>query len=241
MKIALASARQINRGIDHNLSQMERFMNEAKAAGADLVCFGETFLQGFDCCEWEYDRDRNMAVSVDSDVFRSVLRMSAEIGVDVLFGFVELDGETIYSSAALVTEGRLHRLYRRISQGWKEYRKTDSHYREGDTVPVFGYRGRKCSIGLCGDFWDYPERFRLGEDILFWPVYISYTPEEWNQGVGEEYAAQAKQCCEHTLLVNCICDEDAQGGAVYFKDGKIAAELPVGKEGILLVDLQEET
>ena len=41
MKIALASAQIIDRDIKYNLSQMERYMKEAKAMGADLVCFGE--------------------------------------------------------------------------------------------------------------------------------------------------------------------------------------------------------
>lgn len=237
MKIALAAARQIDRDIAHNLKQLERFMRAAKADGADMVCFGETFLQGFDCFEWNYEQDRHMAVSTDSDVFQQVCRMSGENGVDVLFGFAESDGMVIYSSAALIAEGKLHQLYRRISRGWKEYTRTDDHYREGDAVPVFDYRGKKCVIGLCGDLWDYPERFCLGEDVLFWPVYINYTPEEWENGEREAYAAQAKLCCGSTLMINCICGGDARGGAVFFENGKIAAELPMGEEGLLIVEV----
>lgn len=44
MKIALASARIVDRDINYNLTQMERYMKEAKANSADLVCFGESFL-----------------------------------------------------------------------------------------------------------------------------------------------------------------------------------------------------
>ena len=47
MKIALASARIVDRDIKYNLSRMEHYMTEAKGSGADLVCFGEAFLQGF--------------------------------------------------------------------------------------------------------------------------------------------------------------------------------------------------
>lgn len=235
MKIALAAARQINRDIPYNLTQMEHFMREAKVCGADLVCFGETFLQGFDCFDWRYDKDCHMAVSIESDAFQRVCRISGNIGMDVLFGFVERDGETLYSSAALLADGKLHQLYRRISRGWKEYRRTDHHYQEGDTVSVFNYRGKKCVIGLCGDLWDYPDRFKLGEDILLWPVYISYSMDEWENGVKAEYAAQAKLCCGRTLLVNSICDGDAYGGAVFFEDGKAASWLPMGEEGLLIV------
>lgn len=99
------------------------------------------------------------------------------------------------------------------------------------------YRGKEFAIGLCGDLWDYPERFKLGEDILFWPVYISYAPEEWENGVKEEYAVQANLCCARTLLVNCVCEGDAHGGAAFFVDGKVAAELPMGEEGLLVVEV----
>lgn len=237
MRIALAAARHINRDISHNLSQMERFMREAKAGGADLVCFGEAFLQGFDCFDWNYDQDRKMAVSANSDVFQKIRGRSLEIGIDALFGFAELEDDEIYSSAALIADGKLHQLYRRISRGWKEYWRTDEHYREGDTVRVFDYRGKRWAIGLCGDLWDYPERFSLGEDLLLWPVYISFDPREWENGVKEEYAAQAKLCCGRTLLINSICDGDAHGGAVFFENGKITAELPMDREGMLFVDL----
>lgn len=237
MKIALAAARQIDRDIEWNLGRMKRFMELAKADGADLVCFGETFLQGFDCFDWEFEQDRQMAVTLVSEPIRRIAHLTRELDLDVMFGFAELAGESIYSSAVLIAAGQVKQLYRRISRGWKEYSRTDEHYREGEEVPVFEYRGRKFSIGLCGDLWDHPERFALEEDVLLWPVYISYTPQQWESGVREEYAHQAAKCCSKTLLVNCVCDGDASGGAAYFEDGKTVSALPMGGEGILMVEI----
>ena len=76
MKIALAPARIINRDIKYNLSQMERCMAEAQKEGAGLVCFGETFLQGFDSLTWRFETDRAMAVSTDSNVFAGICHMA---------------------------------------------------------------------------------------------------------------------------------------------------------------------
>ena len=42
MKIALASAKQIDKRVSYNLQQIEQYAKEAKEAGAGLVCFGET-------------------------------------------------------------------------------------------------------------------------------------------------------------------------------------------------------
>ena len=237
MKIALAPARIRDRDIEYNLSQMERCMAGAKQAGAALVCFGETVLQGFDALTWCFETDQTMAVSTDSALFAEICRLSAKHGIDLLFGYVERSGDALYSACALIAEGKLYHNYRRISRGWKEYTKTDEHYREGDSVQVFHYKGKRCVIGLCGDLWDYPERFCVGAEVLFWPVYTSWTVAEWESRVKEEYARQAGKCCPRALYVNPLCGEDAFGGAAYFENGTVKQELPLGKEGFLFVEV----
>lgn len=237
MKIALASARIVDRDIKHNLAQMERYVKKAKAEGAELVCFGEAFLQGFNALSWKYEEDKEIALTTSSSVFAKIKKLTKEEGVDVLFGYNELEGESIYSSCALICNGEIIFNYRRISKGWKEYSKTDEHYKEGLSVEVFNYKNKKCAIGLCGDIWDYPERFALAEDILFWPVYVCWTKEEWESGGKIEYAEQAKLCCENTLYINSICDGDAFGGAIHFVDGKIQKELPIFHDGLLYVTI----
>ena len=162
--------------------------------------------------------------------------MAGAIGIDVLFGYLERDGEALYSSCALIKDGCLAQNYRRISRGWKEFSRTDDHYREGDAVQVFDYRGIPCAIALCGDLWDSPERFALGESLLFWPVYTGWTAEQWNGSEREEYARQAALCCERVLFINSICEGDSLGGAADFIRGSVASELPIGREGLLLID-----
>ncbi len=163
--------------------------------------------------------------------------MTVKYGIDVLFGYIEKENDLLYSSCALISGGKLHYNYRRISIGWKEYTITDEHYKEGDTVEVFYYKGKKCVIGLCGDLWESPERFNLGEDLLFWPVYVDYTVEEWENGIKAEYAEQADKCCPNTLFVNSICECGALGGVIYFRNGRVEKELPIGNSGLLFIDV----
>ena len=244
MRVSLAAAEILNGDVSHNLAAMERAARLAKKEGADLCCFGECVLQGFDCLTWNFSADGTTAVSTDSDVFRYILSVSREIGIDLLFGFIERDGEALYSSCALVRAGELLHLYRRISKGWKNFRRTDSHYREGSGPAVFEYRGFRCLIALCGDLWDETAGvFPRDADLLFWPVYVCYTPEEWETGEAESYAQKAAEICPRTLLVNSVCRAgksadafDAWGGAAFFADGSVRASLPMGAEGILTVD-----
>ena len=237
MKAALASAKIVNKDIKHNLRQMEHWMRYAKGYGADIVCFGETFLQGFDCFSWDYETDRHVAISTTSVCFMQICELSKTIGIDVLFGYAELADDSIYSSCALIVAGKLQHNYRRISPNWKDIQKADHHYKEGNEVYVFEYKGKRCSIGLCGDVWIYPERFAQGEDLLFWPVYVSWSKDEWEMVEKIAYKDQALKCADKALYVNSICYDSAWGGAAYFVKGKVNDELPVGKEGLLLVDV----
>lgn len=240
MKIALASAKCVNRDLLFNLEQIEKYMRLAKDRGADLVCFAEAFLQGFDAFEWKYEIDRNMAVSLESDLFRRVCGLTKDIGVDLMFGFLECEGENLYSSCALMGNGALIHLYRRISKGWKEYTKTDAHYKEGASADVFQYRGRKCLVALCGDLWDDPEQFKKGQEILFWPVYVNFATEEWEREFLDEYIEQAALAGSAVLMVNAVTeepDEKAFGGCYHFENGVARAALPMGEEGILVVDV----
>lgn len=237
MKIALASARIVDRDIAHNLAKMERYMKAAKAKGAALICFGEAFLQGFNALSWQYEADRNIALPTSSREFVQIKKLTKEIGIDVLFGYNELENDSIYSSCTLISCGEIVHNYRRISKGWKESGQTDAHYKEGSSAEVFDYKGKQCLIGLCGDLWEYPERFALGEELLFWPVYVCWTAAEWETGGKAEYAAQAKLCCENTLYVNSICDGDAFGGAAHFAHGTLQKELPIFREDLLIAEI----
>lgn len=64
MKIGLASYECRMNDIGFNLKQIEKAIVESK--DADLVCFGEAFLQGFAAVTSDYEMDIKMAVEQDS-------------------------------------------------------------------------------------------------------------------------------------------------------------------------------
>ncbi len=235
MKIGLASYEFRNNDIPFNLAQMERAMRSVQGS-ANLLCFGETFLQGFDALSWRYERDRDIAVSMDSPLMERICGLTLQYGVDLLFGYIEGCGTSLYSSCAVVEKGRLLHNYRRISRGWKEYAITDAHYWEGSDTGGFLYRGMPVTIALCGDLWDFPERFQT-DYLLIWPVYVNFTLDEWAR-YEPEYASQARLAARKTLLVNSISQKPAShGGAFYFTDGKTEKKLPFDMEDILVIDI----
>lgn len=234
--IALACAPFVNGRREENLCTMLAFMEEAASHSADLICFGESFLQGFDGLCWDYKTDHDMAVTRDSGEILRIREASRYFGTDVMFGYIEREDERLYSSCMLVEKGEITRNYRRMSQGWKEYWRTDEHYREGSAPLLFDYRGWKCSIALCGDLWDVTQdAFRLGEDILFWPLYCSYTREEWLGGTLAEYAQQCRDHAHLTLMINSVDEGKSVGGCAVYSRGQVAQLLEPGTDRLMYV------
>ena len=236
MKIGLVSYRCENRNLSFNMSQIRKAM-ERFGGKADLLCFGEAFLQGFDALSWNYDTDRSIAVELSSETIVRLCGWTVQYGVSLMTGYIEKDREKLYSSCAVLSEGKIVHNYRRISKGWKEYSITDGHYCEGTDTGPFRLKGKDMSLALCGDLWDFPEKFRT-EGLLIWPVYVNYTPEEWNGGVLDEYAAQAALAAKDVLMVNPLDREpENHGGSFHFRGGQVKAGLPFDREGILFADI----
>ena len=138
-------------------------------------------------------------VSVDEDLHVTLTPVRA-----ISFFYVYRNGEILYSSCIVLSGGKIVHNYRRVSRGWKEYTRTDFHYCEGEDTEPFELYGKKIMPALCGDLWDAPERFKT-DHLLIWPVYVNYTPEEWENGALDEYAEQAFLASGDTLMIWRFC------------------------------------
>ena len=239
MRIGLVSYRCENKNLSFNLSQVERAMREVQGK-VDLLCFGEAFLQGFDSLCWDYEIDRYMALEQDSEPIQQLKRWTSRYGIALLTGYIEKEQDRLYSSCIVIVGGKILHNYRRISKGWKEYTKTDAHYREGTSTEGFRFCDQDIQVALCGDLWDYPERFKT-DHLLIWPIYVNFTLEDWEQECLEAYAEQASLAAPDVLMVNPI-DNDPRnhGGSFYFYHGKIKDRIPFDQEDILIVDYDGE-
>ena len=245
MKFALASAPVKNRNIEFNIQAMIDAMNKIKDQ-ADVIVFGESVLQGFDSLCWDYERDKHMAVSLEDAPIRRMCEAAKQCGIAVSFGFIERIEDALYSSQIFIgSDGEIVTVFHRVSMGWKEYSKTDDHYREGKHFKKFRYAGKSLAIGLCGDLWTdgRPEEMKaLNVDVVLWPVWCDYKPDEWNSSIKYEYAEQAALCGDCVLLVNPYCadateTDAAAGGVVYFKNVSISADMSSGNSGIIIVEI----
>lgn len=237
MRIGLVSYRCKNKDIAFNLGQIERAMRETHGK-ADLLCFGEAYLQGFDALCWNYETDRGIALETTSEPIRQLARWTKQYHMALLTGYIEREREQLYSSCLVLADGEILHNYRRISKGWKESSKTDAHYAEGNGTGAFRLQDKKITLALCGDLWDFPERFKT-DGLLIWPVYVNFSVGEWEAQELAGYARQASRTAGSVLMVNPIDrDPENHGGAFFFKNGSIAARTPFDQEKILIVDVE---
>lgn len=234
MILGLAAYKFINNDIEFNISQIEKAIKSSK--NVDMLCFGEAFLQGFDAFNWNYENDKKIAISKDSNIMKTLEKMSKDYNIDLSFGYLEIDDDSLYSSYAIIIDGTLTYNYRRITIGWKEYSKTDLHYKEGEDILTINYKGYDITIALCGDLWECPEKFK-NNDLLLWPVYVNFTIEEW-ETEEIEYAKQALIACNRTLMINSLSENpNCHGGCWYFQDGIITKKQDFDIEEILSINL----
>ena len=108
MRIGLVSYRCENRNIAFNMSQIERAMKSAEGK-AELLCFGEAY----------YQTDQLTALELSSETITQLRDWTVRYGVSLLTGYIEKDGEKLYSSCVVLSNGEIVHNYRRISKGWK--------------------------------------------------------------------------------------------------------------------------
>lgn len=245
MRCALAALEFINGDVKHNQQVILNAMDKS-AKKADIVLFGEAFLQGFYAASFDRIQDAKIAVTPDDPIILAIRERAGALGIAVSFGFIEKERDCYYSSQLTIDKnGAIIDLYRRISPGWKLPNADASHYQEGEAFHMFDFMNKKIAVALCGDLW-YTENADamkiLGPDVVFWPVYTDFNWQKWNNEIKFEYAAQAQKACERVLYVNAYCkdkegDEIARGGAALFENGLITKEIPSGKEDILIIDI----
>lgn len=240
MKIGLVSARMRENALEEQINEIKNHLEQAE--GYDLLCFGESFLQGFEGLSWEYEQDRSRALTVDSAPIQQIVRLAEHYHCGLSFGFIEREGEVLYSSNLVISKrGNFVDLFRRVSPGWKEPH-ADFHYQEGDGFHTFRINGLTFAAAICGDLWDEANITALGKlkyDVLLWPLYVDYSVEQWEKEQLAAYAAQAGKTGKPVLMVNSWVDDPtrAKGGCYYFEAGKVTAALPAGQGGVLGVEL----
>ncbi|HQO13288.1 MAG TPA: carbon-nitrogen hydrolase family protein [Petrotogaceae bacterium] len=243
MIIALAAQLFRNSDIKFNSDRILDAIAQASSKNVSLICFGESFLQGFDGLTWNYEKDSKIALTLDDPVIEKIRLAAFHNRMAVSFGYIEKAEGVFYSSNLFISEdGKVLNNFRRLSSGWKVPNADSLYYKEGKDFSVFEYMDKRFATAICGDLWYDDILFRAQElsvDVFLWPLYISYSVHDWEESIKQEYAQRVAGIDAPVLMINSFLPEKdgAMGGCCVFRDGRVERELKMGDRGLLIFEV----
>nr|WP_263323494.1 nitrilase-related carbon-nitrogen hydrolase [Neobacillus sp. Marseille-Q6967] len=149
MRLAIAQVAPVFGNIDANLSEMINIMERNKDK-ADLLVFPELSLTGYDLKERLYD----VAITTESKEIKEVCKASEELGMNVVFGFVEQGkGDQIYKSAVMIKDGKVTSVQRKIYPTNYGIFEEGKYFSKGKRVHVQHLESFTSCMLICNDLW----------------------------------------------------------------------------------------
>ena len=239
VRIAAAQTPEFREDIEAALAYATAAIAEAQTRGAELLCFPETFLQGY---LTEEAAARRCALDLASPTFCSVLHRLPTGGPTVVLGLIETEADRLFNTAVVLRDGVLLGRYRKA-----HLLKGEQAFTPGDEAPIFEAAGLRFGINICYDT-NFPEAARevakVGAKLIVCPannMMPRATAERWKH---EHNRARGERCRETGLwLVSADVTGERDGRiawgptAVLDPTGAVAAQLPLREPGLLVFDV----
>jgi len=249
MIIALASP-CIAASLDAGLDKIKRFLSEASAQGAEIVCFPEAYLPGLrgqDVDVLPFDQMQQ------ERALQAVAQWARTYGVATILGMERLTAAGRQIVAFVIdAQGQV--------QGYQTKNQLapteDQFYVPGHTRRLFEINGIKFGVVICHEGWRYPETVRWaavrGAKIVFHPHHTGSDQAgvrlaQWGATSGPYYEkAMMMRSIENTIYfasVNYALRFQESATSLIAPSGQCQAYLPYGQEGVLVqtINVEEAT
>lgn len=249
MIIALASP-GIATALDEGLDKVKRFLSEASAQGAEIVCFPEAYLPGLrgqDFEVWPFGQTQQELV------LQTVAQWARAYAVATILGMERLTKAGRQIAAFVIDAGGQIQGYQTKNQLDPT---EDRFYVPGDGRRLFEINGIKFGVAICHEGWRYPETVRWaavrGAKIVFHPHHTGSDREgvrltRWGAASSPYYEkAMMMRSMENTIYfasVNYGLRFQESATSLITPSGQCQAYLPYGHEGVLVqaVEVEEAT
>ena len=182
--------------VDKNVDTAIEFIEQAAAAGSNIVCLQELFNGPYPC-QAEDHRMFDLAEAIPGPTTDRLSKVAAEHEVVIVAPLFERRAPGIYHNTAAVidADGSIAGIYRKMHIPDDPLFYEKFYFTPGDLgfLPI-QTRYAKLGIGICWDQW-FPEAARLfamaGAEILLYPTAIGWIDEEKDEfGRGQQDAWQ---------------------------------------------------
>jgi NAD+ synthase (glutamine-hydrolysing) len=150
IRIALAQTNPTVGDFDGNADLAISYMEQARAAGADIVAFPELAIPGYP------PEDLLLRPHFVRENLRALHRVVEAAGdMVVVIGFVDTDGSDIYNAAAVIADGKLVHAYHKTFLPNYGVFDEERYFQSGRQCPVFLFGESRVGVNICEDIW-YP-------------------------------------------------------------------------------------
>lgn len=153
VKIAMAQVNATVGDLDGNALLVKKYIKLAIEAGCQLVAFPELVITGYPPQDLLYERN---FVEKNRQLVFDIVNQTR--GIAGAIGFANPEGEALYNSAAVFSDGRLLRVVNKTLLPTYDVFDEDRYFRPGvNTEPVrLGQSGNSLALGteICEDIWD---------------------------------------------------------------------------------------
>jgi predicted amidohydrolase len=250
MKVALIVPR-LTLDCEGNLATIEQMAMKAVSVKPDLILLPEAVLTGLINID-DPRHDMQLGQPIPGAATQRLGVFCARHRCRLGFGMFERHGATLFDSAVLLEpDGSVGLVYRRNQPHWHGEGVDPEVYCQGDDLPLIRTPFGSMAFLLCGDLFDdeIVSRFRrLDADWLLFPFARCFPDGStdqvrWDTEELPAYARRVATTRSPALMVNYLADDDMPGGNyfggafVVSAAGEVLASHPLGREGILIVDI----
>jgi predicted amidohydrolase len=239
-KIALAQIDITFADRERNLARMIQVLEETAAKGAKLTVFPEAALAGY--CYESLEEARPHAESIPGPSVKRMADVCKKLGVFVIFGLLEADGQRVFNATALVGPEGVVGSYRKIHL---PFLGVDRFTTPGDRpFAVHEAAGMRIGMHICYD-GGFPESARvltlLGADLIVLPT-------NWPPGAQCMAGCAVNTRAMENNIYYAACDRVGDERSFHFiglskicdPSGRVLAESTHDREEILYAEIDVE-
>ena len=229
--IQMRCAPERSANLEHAILRIE----EAAAAGAQIVCLQELFLTPY-FCQREETATFDLAEQIPGPTTEQLAQVAKRLGVVVIASLFERRAAGIYHNTAAVldADGAFLGIYRKMHIPEDPLYFEKYYFTPGDLgFKAFDTRFGRIGVLVCWDQW-FPEGARLtalhGAQILFYPTAIGWHPKEKGEFGAKQYQAWQIMQRAHAIAnglyvvaVNRVGHEGATDSGLEFWGGSFVA------------------
>ena len=147
MRIALAQVNPTVGDLDGNTRLVLEWIDKAKVAGADIVCFPELVLTGYP------PEDLVLKPSFVRDNIAQLKSIAkATLGISAVVGFVDEEGD-IFNAAAFLNGGDIKAVFHKVFLPNYGVFDEKRYFEPGHRCPIVELDGVRIGLSVCEDCW----------------------------------------------------------------------------------------